>query len=143
MSPKNPINIPMNFFMFNFSPNKKKAANDVIKGDKLYIIQALDDDILFNPHISNILFKYILKIDRYKKYFKFLKFINFKLLILNNNIIAPAIVILNPIKKNGSEYFRLSFCKEKILANKKNKIITKINLLFRDFNEFEYINYVI
>lgn len=42
----------------------------------------------------------------------------------------PANVILKPIKKKGSEYVRLIFCKENILANSANNSITSRNLIF-------------
>ena len=37
-------------------------------------------------------------------------------------------------KKNGSEYFKLSFCNENILANNANKVRT--NIKFSVFNLF-------
>ncbi len=100
----------------------------------LYIIQAFDDDMLFKPHISNILFKYMLNIARNIKNFMSENFIFIIFFFdMYNNIISPANVILNPIKKNGSEYFRFIFCSENILANKANNINASKNRIFFKF----------
>lgn len=102
--PDMPIISPIIFFFVIVSFRKKNAIIAVKNGDILYIMHAFDEDILFNPHISNILFKYILNRARYIKNFISEYFI---LIIWSfnvyNSIIRPASVILKPIKKNGSE----------------------------------------
>lgn len=129
--PDIPIIRPIIFFFVSFSFNKKNAIIAVKNGDMLYIMQAFDDDMFFNPHISNILFKYMLNKAKYIKNFISECFIFIMCFFDSyNNSIKPANIILKPIKKNGSEYFRLIFCKENILANKANNANTNKNRSF-------------
>lgn len=134
ISPDMPIIKPIIFFFVIFSFKIKNAISAVKNGEILYIIQAFDEDILFNPHISNMLFKYILNMVKYIKNFmseNFIFIICFCDIYIN--IIKPANVILKPIKKNGSEYFKLIFCNENILANKANNVNTNRNRVFFNF----------